>query len=135
MKDFLNKQIENNYSIIIYILTLTKKRYDLFFKMVGGQNGPSYRNLRDIKNTYITVCDNKSFGGLQSVTNPDGSLCKNHYLVAIALITGYNLEFIQKKITSASLWITNLDWLRATFTEEEVKTIIEEKNTWIQKIK
>lgn len=135
MKDILERQIENNYSIIIYILALTEKRYDLFFKMMGGQSGHSYRSLRDIKNTLINVRNNNSFSGLLSVLNPDGSICKNHYLVAISLITEVPLEFVQKKISSAALWTTDQTWLEQTFTPKEISEIINAKNIWMKKIK
>lgn len=111
---------------------LRNKRYDLFFKMMGGQNGPNYRHMRDVKNHYINIVNNNAFGGMQAVTNPDGQLCKNHFLVAIQLLTQLPLEIIQKKITSATLWDTGEEWLNNTFSQEDINTIKQEYELWTQ---
>lgn len=134
MYDLFIKQVNNNYSVIVFILTFTEKRYDLFFKMVGGQNGSSYRQLKDYKNNYYRILDNKSFDGLHLVLNPDGKICKNHYLLAIALITGFQLEVISKKIAYADIWETNEKWLQETFNQDEIKYIKFVKEKWTNKI-
>lgn len=134
MEEIFLKQIENNYSIIIYILTLRDSRYDLFFKMMGGQNRSSYLNLRNIKNFFYQARSERSMLNMQAVVNPDGSLCKNHYLFAVALLLDLPLEVIRKKIAFADIWKTDREWLNATFTKQDIQTIQIEKLKWIQKM-
>lgn len=134
MRDLFLKQLESNYLIFIYTLVIREKRYDLFFKTKGGQNGQSYRELRDFKNLYYQIRDRGTFEGLCVVLNPDGKICKNLHLVAIWLLTGVNLDWIQKKINSFPVFETDSKWLESTFSEKEKQVIIKEKEEWVKKL-
>jgi len=134
MNEFFLKHIDRNLSIIVYIMMLTKQRYDLFFQMLGGESEGNYKEMRRIKQYFEQVGREGTFGGMHAVLNPDNTLAKNHYLVAISLILNIPVEFIRKNINQTEPWLTDNNWLKRVFTKEQIKDINTEIKLWKQKM-
>lgn len=134
MREVFLNQIDENFSIIVMVMTLRDKRYDLFFKMYDGQNATSFKALTDLKQKYHEAISSNSLNNMHLVVNPDGRVCKNHYLIVIWLLTGLVPEVIGKKIAFAPTWDTNQKWLQERFNQSEIQEILIEKNKWTKKM-
>ena len=135
MNEFITSQIDNNLSIIIYILALKDKRYDLMFRMLGGENEVNYKRWRDIKRFYEESKARGNLNGMNVVLNPNNSICKNYHVVSVALILDLPVEFIKKASHPHPTWITDSNWLNENFNKQDIQTIIKEKNAWKNKMK
>lgn len=133
MEEFIKKQLDNHLIVLVYLLALKDKRYDLVFKMLGGQNEKSYKTWRNIKNWYLQAKGRNSMDDLCVVLNPDGTVFKNLHFISIALALDLPVQFIRKTTSPSPVSFTNLDWLKSTFNNEEVNLILKEKEKWKNK--
>lgn len=122
---YLNNNEEGefvNYNLIVMIIFLQEYDYDLFFKMMGGQNSSSYLTLKAIKHLNEIVNESNMKDYLVSINSRGGITSDNHYKVAVAINKGLNITTIQDPNTDISIKYGE-DWLLKTFTKKEIVKI------------
>lgn len=111
-----------NYNLVVMVIFLREHDYDLFFKMMGGQNSHSYSIMKGVKHLNSVIKDRNMSDYLVSVNKEGGITSDNHYKVAIAINHNLDIRTTEDPNTDFSPKYGE-EWLKETFTEKEVKKI------------
>lgn len=126
----LKKLVDEHLNIVVYLMALQDHRYDLFFKMMGGENYNNYKYLQYIKLTKERFEAKKEIDDPLPL-NPDGSIYKNHYQVAISILLNLPFDIIRKKIWTSQPQNYKKEWLIQTFTDQEQSEILAKKESLV----